>query len=231
MTPTMMQGVKVWDWPVRLAHWVLVVAISGAWYTGEHLDEWFVAHRACGITALVVVLFRLGWGFFGTRTARFGAFVVGPLAVLQHLRDLFARRLSAHAGHSASGGWAVLALWLAVLAQATTGLFANDEVMNAGPLYAWVSGDLSEALTAWHHEIFEVLLVLVVLHVGAVLVYRFWGRQNLLPAMLSGRRSDVDASEDIGAERPWHALLWLLVVLAVVAGLLWAAPPAVLDAF
>jgi cytochrome b len=120
---------------------------------------------------------------------------------------------------------------LAALAQASTGLFANDEVMNAGPFYAWVSGDLSEDLTAWHEEIFDFLLVLVLVHVGAVLVYRFWGRQNLLPAMLGGRREDVPASEDIGPELPWRALLWLAVVVALVGGLLWLAPPAVLDAF
>jgi cytochrome b len=227
----MTQGVKVWDWPVRLSHWVLAVAVLAAWWTGENLDEWFDVHRACGITALVVVLFRLGWGFFGTRTARFGSFLAGPSAVVRHLRDLFARRLPAHAGHSASGGWAVLALWLAVLAQATTGLFANDEVMNAGPCYGWVSGDLSEALTAWHHEIFDVLLVLVLVHVAAVMVYRYWGGQSLLTAMLGGRRSDVPASEGIGAELPWRALAWLLVVVAVVAWLLWVAPPAMLDAF
>jgi cytochrome b len=227
----MAQGVKVWDWPVRVTHWVLAVAVLGAWYTGENLDEWFVAHRACGVTALVAVLFRIGWGLFGTRTARFASFVAGPAAVFQHLRQLFARQVPAHAGHSASGGWAVLALWLAVLAQAGTGLFANDEVMNAGPLYAWVSGGTSEALTGWHHDIFDVLLVLLLVHVAAVLVYRFWGRQKLVSAMLNGRREDVPGGEDIGAELAWRAVLWLTVVSAVVGGLLWAAPPAVLDAF
>jgi cytochrome b len=120
---------------------------------------------------------------------------------------------------------------LAALAQASTGLFANDEVMNAGPFYAWIPSDLSEALTAWHEELFDFLLVLVVVHVGAVLVYRFWGRQNLLSAMLLGRRQDVPASESIGPELPWRALLWLAVVVALVGGLLWLAPPAVLDAF
>lgn len=227
----MTAGVKVWDWPVRVTHWVLAVAVLGAWWTGERLEEWFVVHCACGITVLVTVLFRLGWGLFGTRTARFSSFLAGPSAVVRHLRELASRRLPAHAGHSASGGWAVLALWLAALAQASTGLFANDEVMNAGPFYAWVSGDLSEALTAWHEEIFEFLLVLVAVHVGAVLVYRFWGGQNLLPAMLGGRREDVPASEDIGPELPWRAVLWLAVVVALVGGLLWLAPPAVLDAF
>jgi cytochrome b len=125
----------------------------------------------------------------------------------------------------------VLALWLVALAQASTGLFANDDVMNAGPFYGWVTDDLSDALTAWHEEIFDFLLVLLVMHVVAVLVYRFWGRQNLLPAMLHGRRDDVPASEEIGTEQLWCALLWLAVVVAVVGGLVWLAPPAMLEAF
>jgi len=227
----MTAGVKVWDWPVRVTHWVLAAAVLGAWWTGEHLEDWFVVHRACGVTVLVAVLFRLGWGLFGTRTARFSSFLAGPVAVVQHLRELVSRRLPAHAGHSASGGWAVLALWLVALAQASTGLFANDDVMNAGPFYGWVSDDLSDALTAWHEEIFDFLLVLVGIHVGAVLVYRFWGRQNLLPGMFGGRRNDVPASDDIGAELPWRALLWLAIVVGLVGGLLWVAPPAVLEAF
>ncbi len=224
-------GTKVWDWPVRLVHWSLALAVIGAWWTGENLADWFIVHQYCGYAIIILVVFRLGWGFFGTRTARFASFLAGPAAVLAHLRHLRDRRLAPHAGHPPSGGWAALFIWGVLLAQGLMGLFANDEVYNTGPFYGWVDSETSELLSGWHHELGEWLPVLVLLHVAAVLVYRYWGGQNLVMAMLTGRRTDVDAVEDIGAERWWRAVLWLAVVVAVFVALLWAAPPAVLDAF
>ena len=222
-------GVKVWDLPVRLVHWSLAVAVVGAWWTGENLDDWFTVHQYCGYAVVVLVVFRLGWGFVGTRTARFASFLTRPAAVIEHLRHLRDRALVAHAGHPATGGWAALLIWLVLLAQATMGLFANDEVLNTGPFYGWVSGATSNLLSGWHHEMGEIIPILVLVHIGAVLVYRFWAGQNLVPAMLTGRRTDVDPAEDIGRERWWLAAVWLVVVLAGFIALLLAAPPAILE--
>ena len=224
-------GTKVWDTPVRCVHWMLAVAVIGAWWTGENLDEWFTVHQYCGYAIIVLVVFRLGWGLFGTRTARFASFLVGPAAVIGHLRLLRDRALPAHAGHPPSGGWAALFIWAVLLVQGLMGLFANDEVMNTGPFYGWVAPETSNWLSGLHHEVGEWIPVLVLLHVAAVLVYRFWAGQPLVLAMLTGRRSDVSPTEDIGAELWLRAVLWLVMVAAVFVALLWAAPPAVLEAF
>ena len=225
------RGVKVWDMPVRVVHWLLALAVVGAWWTGENLEDWFTVHQYCGYAVVVLVVFRLGWGFIGTRTARFSTFLAGPKAVLEHLDQLRRRALVVHAGHPATGGWAAMVLWLVLLAQGLMGLFANDEVMNTGPFYGWVAAETSNLLSRWHHELGEFILPLVLLHIAAVLVYRFWGGQNLVPPMLNGRRSDVPASEDIGSERGWLALFWLAIVVAAFLALLAAAPPAILEAF
>lgn len=224
-------GVKVWDLPVRVVHWWLALAVVGAWWTGENLDDWFTVHQYCGYMVVVLVVFRLGWGFIGTRTARFASFLAGPSAVLEHFRQLRDRALVAHAGHPASGGWAALALWLVLLAQGVMGLFANDEVMNTGPFYGWVSPEVSNLLSGLHHEMGEVIPVLVGVHIAAVLIYRFWGGQNLVPAMLTGRRDGLPASDDIGPERLLLALVWLAVVVAAFGALLRAAPPAILAVY
>ncbi len=222
-----MAEVKVWDWPVRGSHWVLAVCVAGSWWSGEQGATAFVWHQVCGYTALVTVVFRLGWGVFGTRTARFSDFLVGPRAVAEHLRALWRRELPPHAGHAPSGGWAALALWLAVLAQAGTGLFANDDIFNAGPFYGWVEDGLSDSLTTWHHFIFDGLLVLVGLHVVAIVFYRLWGGQHLLQAMFTGRRNDLPAAAAIGPERLGWAVAWWLVVAGTLALAVWLAPPAV----
>lgn len=224
-------GVKVWDLPVRLAHVVLVLAVGVAWWTGEAEGDWFIWHQAAGCVAIVTVLFRLAWGFVGTRTARFADFLAGPGAVLKHLAALLGRRVAPRAGHHALGGWAVIALWSAVLFQAGTGLFANDEIMNAGPFYGWIDPDLSNGLTAWHHLGFNLLLGLVGLHVVAVVAYRLWGRLDLLRPMVTGRRTDLPPAADIGAERPWAALALWLVFAAALGGAIWLAPPVMLMSF
>lgn len=224
-------GVKVWDLPVRLAHVVLVLAVGVAWWTGEQEGDWFFWHQVAGCVAIVTVLFRLAWGFVGTRTARFADFLAGPGAVVKHLGALLGRRVAPRAGHHALGGWAVIALWSAVLLQAGTGLFANDEIMNAGPFYGWIEPDLSNGLTAWHHLGFNLLLGLVCLHVAAVFAYRLWGRLDLLRPMVTGRRDDLPATADIGAERPWRAAVLWLAFAAALGGAIWLAPPVMLMSF
>ena len=224
-------GVRVWDLPVRVVHWLLAIAVVGAWWTGENLDDWFTVHQYCGYAVVVLVVFRLGWGFIGTRTARFSSFLAGPSAVFAHLRHLRDRALVAHAGHPASGGWAALVIWGVLLAQGVMGLFANDEVMNTGPFYGWVAPEVSNLLSGWHHEMGEFIPALVLVHIAAVLVYRFWGGQDLVSAMLTGRRTDVPVAEDIGRERWLLALVWFAVVLATFIALLRAAPPAILEVY
>jgi cytochrome b len=212
-------GRLVWDLPLRVCHWGLVLAVACSWLSGELGPDWFHWHVRSGSTLLVLVAFRVGWGFVGPRHARFANFLAGPRRVAAHLRGLGERGAGATTGHSPLGGWAVMALLAALAAQATTGLFANDDVFNTGPLYGYVSDGQSDRLTAFHHLTFDVLLVLLGLHVTAVLFYRYWKRIDLLGPMLTGRKpaAQVPAGEEIGAHHVWLALF----LAGAAAGALW----------
>lgn len=176
--------VHVWDLPTRLTHWLFVVAVGTLWWTAETgRMEW---HRWAGYTLLGLVLFRLYWGFAGSSTARFANFVRGPRAIASYLRGSWA----AQAGHNPLGALSVLALLGLLLAQLVLGLFAIDvDGIESGPLSLYVSFEAGRACAEWHEVVFNVLLTVITLHVVAVLYYLLFKRQNLIGAMITGRRA------------------------------------------
>ena len=115
------------------------------------------------------------------------------------------------------GGWMVLALLLSLLVQAGTGLFANDDLFNEGPLYAHVGKDLSDTLTGIHHLNFDVLCVLIAVHVAAVAWHRLRKSENLVSAMFSGYKQLPAPAPAATPTGPWRAGLIALASAAVVA--------------
>lgn len=215
------QGRRVWDLPVRIIHWGLVLSVLGAWLSRELEGDWFRVHTWCGYAVLLLASTRVAWGFIGTRHARFAAFVRGPGAILDYARGLFRPGgAPSPAGHNPLGALMVLALLALLLAQAVTGLFANDQIMETGPLFGYVTAQLSDRLTTVHKQLFDVLVGAIALHVLAALAYLVIKRENLILPMITGRKpaAAVPPGEAIAASRTWLALL----VLAVLAGLLYA---------
>jgi len=134
------EAVRVWDLPVRLFHWLIVVLLAVSWWSAEQGGVMLKYHMWSGFTVLTLVLFRVAWGFVGSRYARFTDFVHGPRQVFGTLGALFDRRPLAIAGHNPLGGWMVVALLVCLLVQTMTGLFANDDLFNEGPLYSQRDG-------------------------------------------------------------------------------------------
>ena len=181
-------GIQVWDLPLRLFHWVLVLLVVLQVVTASIGGNALEYHALGGYAILSLVLFRIAWGFLGGTHARFADFVRGPATVLAQSKALMSNAAVVHRGHNPLGGWSVLAMLASLLVQASTGLFANDDVMMEGPLVKHVSGRFSETATAIHDINAIVLLTLISLHVLAVLFYLLGKKQNLIVPMLSGRK-------------------------------------------
>ncbi|MDF1793359.1 MAG: cytochrome b/b6 domain-containing protein [Thalassobaculaceae bacterium] len=209
--PTDAVSVRVWDRPTRVFHWVLVLCVAGAWVTAEQgMTEW---HERLGLTILALIVFRLIWGIVGGEFARFSSFVRGPGAVLTYLRATFAGRHPEYAGHNPLGALSVLALLLAVGTQATLGLFANDDILYEGPLYHLVGYDLSGTLTGLHHQMFNILLAVVIVHVVAVIGYMLLLRDDLILPMITGvKRMAPGAVPGRIRRTPWWVGLAILAV-------------------
>jgi cytochrome b len=181
--PASVSSVRVWDLPTRVAHWSFVIGVVFSWWTAETGRlEW---HRWSGYTLLGVLLFRLYWGFFGSSTARFSQFVRGPRVITSYLKGTW----TAAAGHNPLGALSVLGLLGLLLLQITLGLFAVDvDGIESGPLSLYVAFETGRLCAQWHEWVFNALMVLILVHIIAVLYYIVFKRQNLLGAMVHGKR-------------------------------------------
>ena len=216
--------VRVWDLPVRLAHWLIVLLVAFSWMTAE--NNWLGWHNLSGYAILSLVIFRIFWGFCGSSTARFTHFLRGPKAVRHYVRALCARdRQHLFLGHNPLGGWNVLALLSVLLLQAGLGLFAVDvDGLESGPLAPYLSFESGRQVAALHEGAFNFLLLLIGLHIAAAVVHLLYMRENLIAPMLTGiKRVPRAQVRALAHATPWLALagmaVSILLILLLVAGL------------
>ena len=160
---------------MRLLHWLLVASIAGAWWTSSRIGpvhEWF------GYGAAGVVSARLLWSRFGNAYARFGQFVRSPRATLSYLRQIAAGSAPRYLGHNPAGGAMVVALLACVALVALSGWATTTDLLWG---YAWPV-QLHNAL-AW------LLVGLIALHLGGVLLASWQHRDNLVKAMVTGKKT------------------------------------------
>ncbi|URD61006.1 cytochrome b/b6 domain-containing protein [Sphingomonas sp. KRR8] len=214
-------AVPVWDLPVRLVHWSLVTLIAFSWWSAEyHHLEW---HLWSGFGVLFLLSFRLMWGLIGSSTARFSSFVRGPRGVIGYLRK-------AHSwdriGHTPLGALSVVALLGLIGAQLYFGLITTDEDgIVAGPLNRSVDFETGELARTIHHQLFNVLLGFIVLHVGAILFYRLVRGKDLIGAMVRGKgRAPGGAAQFVPAS-PARLVVALAFAAGVTAWVIMGAPP------
>jgi cytochrome b len=202
MNDTLKNSVLVWDAPVRVFHWLMALSFVGAYITAES-ERWRLVHVTFGYTVAGLVVFRLLWGLLGTRHARFTSFVRGPSAALCYLGALLRGRPEHHAGHNPAGALAIVALLLLAAAVTATGWGHYNQL----------GGDWLEEL---HEGVANAMLALVGIHIVAVVVSAWLHRENLVGAMVTGRKR-VSPQEGIG--HAWRAVAGLLLV--AVLGFWW----------
>jgi cytochrome b len=220
--------VRLWDLPTRAFHWALVAGIGFSWFSAEMGGNWMEWHGRAGTFLLALVLFRIMWGFIGSDTARFTQFVTSPVQALQHWREMKTHQgMAFHAGHNPLGAWMVLGLLAVVLLQASTGLFASDDIDTEGPLLGLVSGGVADVLNIIHHLNFNLILLFAAVHVAAVLFYRFRKQTNLVKAMVLG---DADwpvaqaVPQGLRFQSAWQGAMTFVACYALVYfGIQWLA--------
>lgn len=207
----------VWDLPTRIFHWSLVVLTTTSFITGKIGGNAMQWHGRSGFAILTLILFRLLWGLFGSRSARFASFLRGPAAVFAYARNLFGGGPVDHIGHNPLGGWSIAAMLAALLFQAASGLFSDDGIITQGPLAHLVSGTLSALLTRWHRINQVVILLLVMVHIGAILFYWSVKRTNLIAPMITGiKRWNGPLPPQPLTGSSWPALFAAAVAIGIV---------------
>ena len=207
----------IWDLPIRIVHWLLTVLIFGSWYTVTVAGN-MEAHMLIGQVILCLLVFRVVWGFVGTRYAKFSSFIFGPRTIIAYAWTILSRSGGGYAGHNPLGFLAVFAMLLLIGIQVTTGLFATDGDFYEGPLNHLVSGRTGREITDIHYLNFDVLAIMIAIHIVAIFFYLLYKRENLIWPMFTGTKTG-DALEAIGGSKLGLAL-GVIVASAVVVYLL-----------
>ena len=202
MTTSEPRSVLIWDAPVRIFHWLMVLSFFGAFVTAES-ERWRLLHITLGYTMAGLVAFRLLWGLVGTRHARFSDFLRGPRAVRAYLRSLKSAQPEHHAGHNPAGAVAIVALLMLAVAVSASGW-----AIDSAPAVKWMQGVHDGAANA--------MMAVVLLHIVGVVVSSWLHHENLVAAMLTGRKLGTPQE---GIRRAWRSVAVLM--LAAVLGFWW----------
>ncbi|HZW14247.1 MAG TPA: cytochrome b/b6 domain-containing protein [Noviherbaspirillum sp.] len=215
------QRIRIWDLPTRLFHWTLVISVIAAIVTGKaggNLMDW---HGRIGILIVGLVAFRIVWGLLGSTYARFAQFLPTPAKINAYLRGELHTE-----GHNPLGALSVFALLAILLVQSVSGLVSNDDISFYGPLYDIAGRELSNKLTGIHHQLSNVLIALVALHVVAVLFYVVHKKQDLVKPMITGWKESAKGESARGG-----GIVAVLVALVVAGAAVygasgaWITPP------
>jgi cytochrome b len=201
---------RIWDLPTRVFHWLLFASVTVAYLTsGEEEGGLFTLHVVAGYGIAALLVFRLAWGFVGSEHSRFRDFIPTPARVKEHVQGLLSGRPKHYAGHNPVGGIAVFAMIAILIATLYTGLFAQGE-------------DL-------HDTFANLVLIVAILHVVGVIAESVLTGENLVPAMIHGRKTLPEDAEGARDSRPAGAGRVLAslaaVVVAAVAGVATGAAP------
>lgn len=205
--------IKVWDLPTRLFHWLLALTVAAALITGQiggNLIDW---HGRLGLFTVGLVVFRLVWGVVGSTYARFSQFLPDLDAIAAYLKGQWQGL-----GHNPLGALSVLALLGLVGLQVASGLFANDDIAFNGPLFNLVSKDISDRITGIHKGASNLLILIVVLHVGAIAFYVRVKKHNLVKPMVTGW-----TEAESGESAQGGGIVALIVALVIAAAAMYGA--------
>jgi cytochrome b len=209
--------IRLWDLPVRIFHWSLVIAVLVAFVTAKLGGDWMDWHGCAGLAIVGLVTFRLVWGIVGSTHARFLSFAPTPARLRAYLTGRW------HGiGHNPLGALSVFGLLGLLAVQAGTGLFSNDDIAFDGPLSDLVEKARSDSLTGLHHQLSDVLLVLLGLHVLAIAFYLVVKKHNLIKPMVTGWKHAQGRVASVPKTRGGSPL-GLAIALLVAAAVTYAA--------
>jgi len=180
--------IKVWDPFVRVFHWSLATAFFIAYFTEEDLLD---IHVWAGYIVLGLVMARVLWGVVGSQHARFGDFVYPWSRVKQHIREVMKFNPRRYIGHNPAGGLMIILLLISLVLTSVLGLAVYGADQGAGPLAGWLASSpewLEDVLEETHEIIANLTLLLVVVHVSGVIVESRLMKENLVKAMITGRK-------------------------------------------
>lgn len=189
--------ILVWDVPTRVFHWSMVLCFIGAWLSAES-ERWRLFHVSFGYTMVGLVAFRLIWGFAGTRYAQFSEFIAGPTKVVSYITSALQAKPIHYVGHNPIGALAIALILFLVAGIGLTGYVTYNEL-------AWFKAD------HLHEFLSNALMTIVVIHIGGVVISSKLHKENLIKAMITGKKDGHEA-QGISQKRIAYGVLLFICI-------------------
>ena len=191
-----MKQIKVWDYPVRIFHWLFVICFFGAFITSES-ERFTLLHLSFGYVGVMLIILRILWGFVGTRYARFSSLNINFQSIRAHILE-FSKIDTKHSkGHNPLGATVMIGLVLLFFLTAASGY------------YTYNNNDIAEEV----HEFFGNFMMLIVsIHILAAIIMSIYERQNLIISMINGKKYG-DPKEGIENEHILVGLVFLFLAI------------------
>jgi len=207
---TSLRNTLIWDFPTRIFHWVLVIAFTAAWVTSEN-DRFLFHHVFAGYLLIGLLIFRLIWGMFGSRYARFRSFAYDWPSFTAYIKALITGNAARYIGHNPAGSYAIFAILVMILFVTVTGILVLGGEEGHGPLKGFVSYELGIQAKEFHEISVNLMLVLIFIHICGVVVESLYHKENLIWSMISGRKATPSSEKDVAL----YALI-AVIMLAII---------------
>ncbi|TWX47419.1 cytochrome b/b6 domain-containing protein [Colwellia hornerae] len=219
----------IWDLPLRIFHWLFSCTVIASWYTSDQDNNLIELHMQLGFFALGLLVFRILWGFLGTKHSLFSSFFPTPKRLIKYISDIKNKQVQKSSGHNPLGSLMVILMIVLISLQAISGLFINDDVFSSGPYYDSVSKEVEQVMVFLHHNVFDFMIAAIGLHLLAIVYYVHVKKQSLILPMITGKKltDKINKADEITHSKLWLALIILLVVVAFVYWLVVLNAPAI----
>ena len=203
----------IWDLPLRLFHWLLVLSILGSWYTSNQDNGLIEYHLLIGYFTLGLIIFRIFWGFLGTKHAKFINFFPSANKIIQYIQSFNQPKPLHYAGHNPLGSLMVFFMLTTILLQAVSGLFMDDDIFTTGPYSGSIDAKVESIFVYIHRNGFNVMLGAIALHISAVVFYERVKKQALVSAIITGKKSSkmVNKKDSIT-----HSKIGLAIFISII---------------
>jgi cytochrome b len=210
---TLSKYVLIWDLPLRIFHWLFACTVIASWYTSDQDNDLIELHMQLGYFAIGLLIFRVLWGFVGTKHSLFISFIPTPNRLFLYIKNMSNNRIEDSIGHNPLGSLMVILMIILISLQAISGLFINDDVFSSGPYYESVSKEIEQVMVFLHHNVFDFMIGAIILHLVAIGYYVRIKKQSLILPMITGKKT-VKMSNTVGIK---HSKLWMALLVLTVA--------------
>ncbi len=181
--------ILVWDLPLRIFHWLLVVAFTVAYLTE---DDWLIVHVWAGYLIIALLLFRIVWGFTGGHYAKFKQFLCSPSTSINYLKQVNALTAKRYLGHNPAGALMIILMLSALLLTTLSGLIVYAADQGAGPFAGMIASTYEETWEEVHEFFANFSMLLIIIHLSGVIFESFVYKENLTKSMWTGYKTKRD---------------------------------------